>query len=67
MTQQKAGQKTDTNPKKTCFYSSTWFGPGPNQVELDLDLEMIPADGANFAVWESYRTHCKCCNVCQKW
>ena len=77
MTQQKAGQKTDTNPKKTCFYSSTWFGPGPNQVELDLagpnqveldlDLEMIPADGANFAVWVSYRTHCKCCNVCQKW
>ena len=26
---------------------------------------MKPADGANFTVWEGYRTHCKCCNVCQ--
>ena len=22
--------------KKTCFINTTWFGPGPNQVELDL-------------------------------
>ena len=27
---------------------------------------MIPADGANFTVWGSHRTHCKCCNVCVK-
>ena len=27
---------------------------------------MIPAYGANFTVWGSHRTHCKCCNVCVK-
>ena len=36
MTQQKTGQKTDQNPKKTVFLSTSWFGPGPIQVELDL-------------------------------
>ena len=30
------GQKTDKTLKKTCFISTTGFGPGPNQVEPDL-------------------------------
>ena len=37
MKQQKTGQKTDKNPEKNCFFLSTsWFGAGPIQVELDL-------------------------------
>ena len=28
--------KNRQNPKKTCFISTTGFGPGPNQVEPDL-------------------------------
>ena len=33
---QKQGKKTDINPKITCFFSTTWFGPGPNLVQLDF-------------------------------
>ena len=37
----KQGKKLIQTLKKTCFYSSTWFGPGPNQVELDMGQPSI--------------------------
>ena len=63
MTQQKAGQKTETNPKKNLFLQfyfirswskSSWTRFGPVQIKFNLIwtlyFEMIPEDGANIAV-----------------
>ena len=38
MTQQKAGQKTDTNPKKNMFLQFYLIWPCPNLFQLDLAL-----------------------------